>query len=79
MKTKFLAMIGGLGGLCVLCCTLSLFGVLGFATIEAFVCENQTLQLIGGRRCDRFFIFYYKKTMATNEEISQHLRNKLWV
>ena len=48
MKTKFLAIVGGLGGFCVLCCTLPLFGVLGFATIEVFMCDNLTLQIIGG-------------------------------
>ncbi len=47
MKTNLLATVGTIGGLCALCCTLPVFGLLGFGAVEAFFCENKTLQGIG--------------------------------
>lgn len=53
IKTKLIAIIGGVGALCVLCCTLPIMAFLGLGSLEAFFCENKFIQgagifLIGG-------------------------------
>ncbi|MGE0632981.1 MAG: hypothetical protein AB7O96_11270 [Pseudobdellovibrionaceae bacterium] len=47
IKTKLIALAGGAGALCALCCTLPIMGLLGFGAIEALVCENDFLQGMG--------------------------------
>ncbi|MBL7546242.1 MAG: hypothetical protein JNL11_20650 [Bdellovibrionaceae bacterium] len=46
-KTKLITTVGGLGALCVMCCTLPIMGLLGLGTIEAFFCENKYIQWFG--------------------------------
>jgi hypothetical protein len=40
MKTKFAAIITGIGGLCVLCCVVPIAGFLGLGALEAFFCDS---------------------------------------
>jgi len=40
LKSKIIGMIGGLGLLCVACCTLPVLGILGLGTLEALLCDN---------------------------------------
>jgi len=47
LKTKWIAIIGGTGALCILCCTIPIMGFLGLGTLEAFFCESKIMQSLG--------------------------------
>ena len=47
IKTKLIALVGGAGALCALCCSIPIMGLLGFGALEALVCENDFLQGMG--------------------------------
>ena len=47
IKDKTIAVVGGLGALCVACCTLPILAVIGLGSIEAYFCENEMLKGMG--------------------------------
>jgi hypothetical protein len=46
-KSKLIAVLGGVGALCALCCSLPILGFLGFGALEVFFCENEMLKGMG--------------------------------
>lgn len=47
VKNKLATVVGTFGGLCALCCTFPILGILGFGSFEAIFCENETLRWLG--------------------------------
>jgi hypothetical protein len=47
IKSKIVGLIGGLGALCVLCCSLPIFAILGLGSLEVLFCENKIAQGVG--------------------------------
>ncbi len=46
-KSKVVGFVGGLGALCVLCCSLPILGIMGLGALETFFCENEMLKGMG--------------------------------
>lgn len=47
IKDKTIALAGGLGVLCIACCTLPILALVGLGSIEAYFCENEMLKGMG--------------------------------
>lgn len=61
LKSKVLAGIGVIGGLCAICCTLPIMGLVGLGAYEALFCENVWLQIGGAGLALGAIVYFLKK------------------
>jgi hypothetical protein len=47
MKSRVIAVVGSLGFLCALCCSLPILALVGLGSIEALFCDNAFLKWSG--------------------------------